>query len=316
MAEAHLTSESDNIAGRLGEIDRDGDRKSNKHIVRGAERICRDRRPNVCLDLDAVNAERLVKLKRSRSGHQGHLTDLCNKISILLSDTKYAREVKKLRDIVNRQWERFALIHDEILACTTRDTLAVENARVVYGEQSRRRTKVLDKISRYLELCEDTRKVDKSLEVDYETRSEVSIESNKSLRSSRSSVKTNSSTRSFDARLKREKAELALDQLRQWQNLEKEVEQHMLELRQIVELRKLEDNIELAKLEERFVDEYEQNMFDNNELTNINTPLEFGYASPRTATLEETKGGIPRFKSIFKREKAGRAIKSPCIFTL
>ena len=136
------------------------------------------------------------------------------------------------------------------------------------------------------------------------------------MRSSRSSVKTNSSTRSFDARLKREKAELALDQLRQRQNLEKEVEQHMLELRQTVELRKLEDNIELAKLEERFVDEYEQNMFDNNELTKINTPLEFGYASLRTATLEETKGGIPCFKSIFKREKAGRAIKSPCILTL
>ena len=134
MAEAHLTSESDNIAGRLGEIDRDGDRKSNEHIVRGAERICRDRRPNVRLDLDAVNAERLVKLKRSRSGHQGHLTDLYNKISILLSDTKYAREVKELRDIVNRQWERFALIHDEILACAIGDTLAVENARVVYGE--------------------------------------------------------------------------------------------------------------------------------------------------------------------------------------
>ncbi len=297
MAEAHLTSESDNIAGRLGEIDRDGNRKSNEHIVRGAERICRDRRPNVRLDLDAVNAERLVKLKRSRSGHQGHLTDLYNKISILLSDTKYAREVKELRDIVNRQWERFALIHDEILACTIGDTLAVENARVVYGEQSQRRTEVLDKISRYLELCEDTRKVD------YERRSEASIESNKSLRSSRSSVKTNSSTRSFDARLKREKAELALDQLRQRQNLEKEVEQHMLELRQTVELRKLEDNIELAKLEERFVDEYEQNMFDNNELTKINTPLEFGYESPRTATLEETKGEYPVLNPYLSEKK-------------
>ena len=77
----------------------------------------------------------------------------------------------------------------------------------------------------------------------------------------------------------------------------------MLELRQTVELRKLEDNIELAKLEERFVDEYEQNMFDNNELTKINTPLEFGYASPRTATLEETKGEYPVLNPYLSEKK-------------
>jgi hypothetical protein len=101
---------------------------------------------------------------------------------------------------------------------------------LVFGEQSQKRTELLDVISRYLDQCaaEHIRKVDKSLEDDYETRSEVSInESNKSLRSNHSSDKTNVSTRSLDARLKRQKAEQALDQLRKRQNLEKEVEQHM-----------------------------------------------------------------------------------------
>ena len=90
MAEERKTSESNNMAGRLGGIDRDGDITSNEYIVSGAERTCRERRPNVRLNLDAVNAERLVKLKRSRSGYQGCLTELYNKISILLSETKYA----------------------------------------------------------------------------------------------------------------------------------------------------------------------------------------------------------------------------------
>ena len=193
--------------------------------------------------------------------------------------------MRELRDMINRQWERFTFIHDEILACAIGDTLAVENARLVFGEQSQKRTELLDVISRYLDQCaaEHIRKVDKSLEDDYETRSEVSVnESNKSLRSNHSSVKTNVSTRPLDARLKRQKAELALDQLRKQQNLEKEV----------------------AKLEEQFAVEYDQNMFDDN-LTKNNTPLEFEYrsASPRKATFIETKGKFPVLKPHISEEK-------------
>jgi head-tail adaptor len=60
------------MAGRLGGIDRDGDRTSKEHIVSGAERTCRERRPNVRLNLDAVNAERLVKLKRYNAIEHGN----------------------------------------------------------------------------------------------------------------------------------------------------------------------------------------------------------------------------------------------------
>ena len=300
MAESLLSSEVANVAGTLGSVDRDGERTSNENTVNGT-------RPEARLNVDAVNAERLVKLKRSRSGHQGYLTVLYKKISILLSDTKHAREVKELRDIINREWDRFTFIHDEILACVAEDTLAIENARLLFGEQAQKRTALLNTVSQYLESCEveDPQPIDKSFKGDYETRSEISInESIKSLRSNRSSIKTNVSTRSLDARLKRQKAELALDQLRKRQNLEREVEQHKLELQQIVELRKLEDNIELAKLEEQFATEYEQNMFDDNELTKIHTPLEYEYssASPRKAT-PETKEKHPVSYQHLSRDK-------------
>ena len=262
----------DDIAGRLGDIDRDGERTSSD-VVSGAGRSRRDRRPNVRLNLESVEAEKLVRLKRSRSGHQGCLTELYKKIKVLLTDYNNASEVRELLDMINREWERFNFIHDEILACVVKDTSAVEDAQFAFGVQSKRKTEILETVNRYLELCEaqDKRKPDKTGEDDYETRSEVSInESNKLFRSNRSSVKSNVSTRSFDAKLKRQKAELALEQFRRRQDLEKQVEQHRLELQQIVELRKLEDDIELAELEEQFADEYEQNLFDDNELTKIN----------------------------------------------
>ena len=70
----------------------------------------------------------------------------------------------------------------------TDDSVATENARLVYGEQANKWTEILNTITRYLEACEveDTRQIDKSLKDDYEIRSEVSInESTKSLRSNR-----------------------------------------------------------------------------------------------------------------------------------
>ena len=56
----------------------------------------RERRPNVRLDQDAVNREKMLKLQRSRSGHQRHLTELNNKISVLLFDVKNEDAVKEL----------------------------------------------------------------------------------------------------------------------------------------------------------------------------------------------------------------------------
>ncbi|CAB4009252.1 Hypothetical predicted protein [Paramuricea clavata] len=108
----------------------------------------------------------------------------------------------------------------------------------------------------------------------------------------------------------------ALVQLRERQNLEKEVEQHMLELRQIVELRNLEDNVKLAKLEEQFVVEYDQNMFDDNELTKNNTPFEFEYRSASPRKAKGDKGEIPYFKTTYKRRKTVKVFKRPCFPSL
>ena len=147
MAESLLSSEVAYVAGTLRSVDHGGERTSNEKTVNG-------RRPEARLNLDAVNAERLVKLKRSRSSHQGYLTVLYKKISILLSDTKHAREVKELRDIINREWDRFTFIHDEILACVAEDTLAIENACLLFGEQAQKRTALLNTVSQYLESTE------------------------------------------------------------------------------------------------------------------------------------------------------------------
>ena len=74
-----------------------------------------------------------------------------------------------------------------------------------------------------------------------------------------------SSTRSVEARLKREKAELSLKQLRECQFIEKENEQRMLELRQNLEQQTLKNKVELAILEEKHAIEYEQDLFSDDE---------------------------------------------------
>ena len=72
------------------------------------DRARRERRPNTRLYLDAVNAERLVRLQKSRSGPQGRLTDLNNKISDLLYDVGNMSVVKEMSEIFERQWGRFS----------------------------------------------------------------------------------------------------------------------------------------------------------------------------------------------------------------
>ncbi len=59
------------------------------------------------MNSEDITTEMLVRLKKLRSGHQGHLTSLANKISALLIDTSYIREVKELSQLFDRQWERF-----------------------------------------------------------------------------------------------------------------------------------------------------------------------------------------------------------------
>ena len=92
----------------------------------------RERRPNVRLDQDAVNREKMLKLQRSRSGHQGHLTELNNKISVLLFDAKNEDAVKEQVKLFNTQWERSSLVHHEILLLANHNQISVANATQVY----------------------------------------------------------------------------------------------------------------------------------------------------------------------------------------
>ena len=55
------------------------------------------------LDQDALDNEKMFKLQRSKSGHQGRLTELNNKISVLLFDAKNEDAVKELVKLSNRQ---------------------------------------------------------------------------------------------------------------------------------------------------------------------------------------------------------------------
>ena len=142
----------------------------------------RERRPNICLDIDAVNAERMLKLQRSRSGHQGHLTELNNKISVLLYDSKNVEAVKELVELFNRQWERFNLIHNEILLFADHEPSTVASAMHAYDDQLARKTELLNKVTNYLQ----SRERENPLPDDLETRSNASISSFNSLASAKS----------------------------------------------------------------------------------------------------------------------------------
>lgn len=98
----------------------------------------------------ASEAEMVSRLMKSRSGHQGRLTHLSNQISPLLYDSNNVAVVRELREIFERQWERFTLMHEDILIYVANDSLAVANAKATFNEQANRRAKLLDKISQYL----------------------------------------------------------------------------------------------------------------------------------------------------------------------
>jgi hypothetical protein len=96
-------------------------------------------------------------------------------------------------------------------------------------------------------------------------------------------------------RLKREKTELYLKQLRDRQSVEKDVDRRKLEMRQAIEQRKLEDEIEIAKLEKRYAVEEERRLYaderlyehaDCNERTEV-PKFEYRYASPAILRLRE-----------------------------
>ena len=114
------------------------------------QRDKRERRPNIRLGQDAVNAERMLKLQRSRRGHQGHLTELNNKISsVLLHETYNVDSVKELLELFNRQWERFNLVHNEVLLFADNDHSTVASAMHAYKEQFAKKTELLNKVSQY-----------------------------------------------------------------------------------------------------------------------------------------------------------------------
>ena len=254
------------------------------------QRDKREGRPNIRVDQDAVNAERMLKLQRSRSGHQGHLTELNNKISVLLYDTYNVDSVKELLELFNRQWERFNLVHNEVLLFADNDHSTVASAMHAYKAQFARKTELLNKVSQYLQSHDR----EKTIPDELETRSNASLSSSNSL----SSAKSITSSKSREMRLKREKAELYLKQLRDRQSVEKDVELRKLEMRQAIDQQKLEDEIEIAKLEERYAVEEERRLYtdeglyehaDFNERTEA-PKFEYRYASPAKFTSSRTKG--------------------------
>ena len=149
MAEARITSKTvgDDVA-LFGE--RRVNVQANEQDSHSDERPRRVRGLNTRMNSEDITTEMLVRLKKLRSGHQGHLTSLANKISALLIDTSYIREVKELSQLFDRQWERFELVHNEILACAGHDRSTRENAVQVYNEQSHRKIELVDKVTQYI----------------------------------------------------------------------------------------------------------------------------------------------------------------------
>ncbi len=161
------------------------------------------------MNSEDITTEMLVRLKKLRSGHQGHLTSLANKISALLIDTSYIREVKELSQLFDRQWERFEFVHNEILACAGHDTSTRENAVQVYNEQSHRKIELLDKVTQYIQVAEASGEDNVTVRENLDMLNKFSDKSDQA-----SICSAGSSARSIQAQLKLEKAELSLKQLR------------------------------------------------------------------------------------------------------
>ena len=106
---------------------------------------------NVRLDQDALDNEKMFKLQDQKSGHQGRLTELNNKISVPLFDAKNEDAVKELVKLFNRQRKRFNLVHDEILLFANHNKPCVASAIQVYEEQVAKSTELFNKDSQYLQ---------------------------------------------------------------------------------------------------------------------------------------------------------------------
>lgn len=99
----------------------------------------------------ASGTEMVSRLVKSRSGHQGRLTHINNQISTLLYDSNNVTIVRELpKEMFERQWKRFSLVHGDILIYVANDTLAMTNAKATFNEQASRRRKLLNKINNYL----------------------------------------------------------------------------------------------------------------------------------------------------------------------
>ena len=97
----------------------------------------------------------------------------------------------------DRLWDRFELLHGEIIAYAGCDRSIIESAVQVYNEQSHRRTDLQDKVTQYLQLAETSWKDNLTAKGNVDTLSKCIDKSERvSIRSASSSV------RSFEAQLK------------------------------------------------------------------------------------------------------------------
>jgi hypothetical protein len=287
MAEVQMASETaENDVSMLGERGLNGRvsrLEENGDGISPPGRPRRQTRQNTRLNSEELVAEKLMKLNNSRSGHAGHLTYLANKISTLLTDNSNIKTVKELSVMFDRQWDRFELVHDEILVYASQDELTKENAFRVYNEQSQRKLDLFEKILQYLDRAEDRYDQKQTLDGNVETPRKSSDYS------PRTSI-SSSSTKSLGARLKREKAELSLRQLRERQTLERKNEQRLLELRHSVEQQKLENELTLAQLDEHHEMELsEEELISDNDSTRSASQNEsaYRYATPRSVHLDK-----------------------------
>lgn len=262
----------------------------------------------------ASEAEMVSRLMKSRSGHQGRLTHINNQISPLLYDSNNIAVVQELREIFERQWERFTLVHEDILIYVANDSLAVANAKATFNEQANRRAELLEKISQYLsnEVATNGERKQSNLsrtksETDFETISHASLGSLATFTSAKSAA----SARSVEKRQMRERAELSIKQLRERQRVERDAEMRILEAQQALKQQTFRERLEIAKLEEKYAIEAEQRLCFDNEWANLNDVKapEFEYRSALLPNkdLHDSKAFVQNNKHLNKATGHGQA---------
>ena len=225
---------------------------------------------------------------KSRSGHQEHLTYIDNQISTLLYDSNNVTIVRELKEMFERQWERFSL-HDNILIYTANDILALTNAKATFNEKASPRAELLDNINNYLsnkamnnEQIQSSPTKAKSMN-DFETISHANLGSAQSV----------ASARSVEKRQMREKVELSIKQRHECQKIERDAELHKLEARQALEQQSLKERVEIAKLEEQYAIEAEQRLCFDDEQADLNSikafELEYRRATLPDKNLHDSK---------------------------